>query len=1272
VGGFWGEPWSVAALSFAHDRLMIVEKAGVAMDVSARSDGRVRVFDLLDQPELFHDAVEAGGRHVANRVTELDPIVVPKPPTALVVSPTVEQSVVVGSADGAVWMVRRHSTAKGRRARIEVGDLETSEMLRLRRSRNGGAVTRLAYSRDGKRLAAGWEMGEFLVFDTDAMVPVASFSVADQYGGHVVDFAPVGDVIALGGGREGHAAFYDLEVGTVVSKPWNLVPPRHYRCEPPMERWLRELERYRVGPLNNETADDDTVMSKCFAICRNDESVPSHRQVSTMDGIREHMRDAGSWIRIKEGIYDVKTAASQHLLLRQLSGSAILDGKGVDATHYLETLGLQGQLSAACTSHTLVALAYGATVEMQERITGKRLWVHTFDDLVEAFSVPMAIRPGVDKGAGQIACVLGKQGGQVAVLDRRRGQRTKAIHAEYESAQIGTAHEVYRTAAHDGHVCEVTYSPDGKWLLVCGAFGVCVYCADTGALHPEMTPEPAVEPRGRRRSVTMAYIQGHGQGRTNSCAMSPDGKWIATVGREGAAQVREVQSGQPVHGAAIATTGSTHSVSFSSNGKSLVYWLCADRHNDPGQVVIADTSTWNEQRFSVKNWKEARVEFSPLEQYLLVVNRDGHFAILDRKGHELPWSDIVRPLLLPFGRVVANSVHWISTCEGTAETSWSRVRSMDSRLQAVVGNQLLVIDLGDAIEASDNDCGCTCTVEQLVNLTANEPSLIQRLTASNPHLVNVRDRQSGDTVLHYCAKNELVDEVTSWLSQPLSAFTPVKNKIDITAAHIAVDTQNRRLLLQLMNSLDSNSMNHVTSEHVCAVLRAVAIKMPEAVRQCLECVQTRLLVQKKDIFRATFPRGAEVLAFDSVTGEESVVRYDDRLGQFQGKWQQTLSRTSDDVAAVRKVLLVREFVGRAGVSPFHEIVNRCDSSVFYCQIMALAVQYKWEAEIYPQVKVEIVVYVVHMLLASTAMIVATKFNQFPVLVPLMVGAVVCECVFVVRLVTKLSTMYRARSEEDSLNQRRSGIHLLEWESLDCIGTICFTLGAFGFFVQTPHLLRAAGSFGVFCKWLRVFGYMRAWAFTGSLVRMIVVIAWDILPFLTILLFLMVGFAIFFVINLPETGVAPANPFGYNPQVLGPLWPPYTVFGMALGSVDIEDHLSSWSAITMHMFLRLFVTILLLNLLIAIMQDSYRRVEEHEVVAGLHEKAKMIRTFELRKPTRKCALYMHIVEPVEVAVTSTNNNTVALDKRMQDIEEQQCAISEHLKKISEQLKHKLAS
>jgi hypothetical protein len=109
-----------------------------------------------------------------------------------------------------------------------------------------------------------------------------------------------------------------------------------------------------------------------------------------------------------------------------------------------------------------------------------------------------------------------------------------------------------------------------------------------------------------------------------------------------------------------------------------------------------------------------------------------------------------------------------------------------------------------------------------------------------------------------------------------------------------------------------------------------------------------------------------------------------------------------------------------------------------------------------------------------------------------------------------------------------------------------------------------------------------------------------------------------------------------------------------------------------MFLRLFVTILLLNLLIAIMQDSYRRVEEHEVVAGLHEKAKMIRTFELRKPTRKCALYMHIVEPVEVAVTSTNNNTVALDKRMQDIEEQQCAISEHLKKISEQLKHTLAS
>jgi hypothetical protein len=82
----------------------------------------------------------------------------------------------------------------------------------------------------------------------------------------------------------------------------------------------------------------------------------------------------------------------------------------------------------------------------------------------------------------------------------------------------------------------------------------------------------------------------------------------------------------------------------------------------------------------------------------------------------------------------------------------------------------------------------------------------------------------------------------------------------------------------------------------------------------------------------------------------------------------------------------------------------------------------------------------------------------------------------------------------------------------------------------------------------------------------------------------------------------------------------------LGNFEIHDFNKS-TAILMFLCITFFVMILMLNLLIAIMSDSYDKVKERELVEGLKEKAKTIVGMELLHPSmHSFPKYMHIAEP----------------------------------------------
>jgi hypothetical protein len=103
--------------------------------------------------------------------------------------------------------------------------------------------------------------------------------------------------------------------------------------------------------------------------------------------------------------------------------------------------------------------------------------------------------------------------------------------------------------------------------------------------------------------------------------------------------------------------------------------------------------------------------------------------------------------------------------------------------------------------------------------------------------------------------------------------------------------------------------------------------------------------------------------------------------------------------------------------------------------------------------------------------------------------------------------------------------------------------------------------------------------TGPLIRMILQIMSDMKAFMLVLVVGIIAFASFFVIHQPSS-----ESFTVENELLGPIWPLLTVFRLVLGDFDVGDFQSSL-AIVVFAISVLFASILLLNLLIAIMGDS---------------------------------------------------------------------------------------
>ncbi|GMH41669.1 hypothetical protein BSKO_09579 [Bryopsis sp. KO-2023] len=216
----------------------------------------------------------------------------------------------------------------------------------------------------------------------------------------------------------------------------------------------------------------------------------------------------------------------------------------------------------------------------------------------------------------------------------------------------------------------------------------------------------------------------------------------------------------------------------------------------------------------------------------------------------------------------------------------------------------------------------------------------------------------------------------------------------------------------------------------------------------------------------------------------------------------------------------------------------------------------------------------------------------------------------------------------------AGLHYwlyTKWNVMEMMSflLVAIVIPALHFLSEVEHVLQLSGLIGAtgVLLWWKMLYYLQLFEKTSPLVTMIFDIAKDMMAFVLIAIFLLMGFALgFMVLFQSETGEVSQE---FSTLSRGCL----TLFAYLLGAFDLEEFASTrYPSVTFGMFIsyEMTMTIVLLNLLIAIMGDSFDRIKEREATTFLMAKAAITEDMECISygHVKKIDIpkYMHIVVP----------------------------------------------
>jgi len=136
----------------------------------------------------------------------------------------------------------------------------------------------------------------------------------------------------------------------------------------------------------------------------------------------------------------------------------------------------------------------------------------------------------------------------------------------------------------------------------------------------------------------------------------------------------------------------------------------------------------------------------------------------------------------------------------------------------------------------------------------------------------------------------------------------------------------------------------------------------------------------------------------------------------------------------------------------------------------------------------------------------------------------------------------------------------------------------------------------FVTWIRAIAYFRVFKDTRYLIRMIQEIIHDMIPFLIVLMYSILTFALVFCVLSELSG---------ETKTFGDSW--RDSYLMNFGEFDTENyHLFEWIVFVIAVMLN---PLIMMNMLIALMGDTYSRVQESAHVADMREMALFILELE---------------------------------------------------------------
>ena len=172
-----------------------------------------------------------------------------------------------------------------------------------------------------------------------------------------------------------------------------------------------------------------------------------------------------------------------------------------------------------------------------------------------------------------------------------------------------------------------------------------------------------------------------------------------------------------------------------------------------------------------------------------------------------------------------------------------------------------------------------------------------------------------------------------------------------------------------------------------------------------------------------------------------------------------------------------------------------------------------------------------------------------------------------------------------------------WNCIDVAGIMALYGAAAAHLTDSESLLQTVGSLGVLLNAFSVLQLLTPFESTGPLIKTVIEILRDISGYVIILLVLLWGFSVSFAVAMPKNDA-------FMDDTAGSLVGLLTSFEAIVGSFHMSDFQNSES--TGFFLLYLFgMVVIMLNLLIAIMADSYEKVKESEVVEARKLRAQTI-------------------------------------------------------------------